>query len=528
MGHNLLMPIRICVLVLLVFGGMSSFAPAFAANWTQFGFDQQHSGNNIAEKGFSTPGNRKLYQVQIGVSDVQPVFLNGVATATGARDLLFVVLLDGTIQAIDATDGSIVWSNATSGNSPSVQSGAAIDPDLQFVYAVGRDGKVHKYAVSDGVEILDANWPEISSLKPNVENPTSALSIATDATNTSYLYAVVAGYSDWGDYQGHITAINLQTGAQTVFNTQCSNLMMHFVENGNPRVDDCDLLGPNRNMVDGQMSGIWGRPGVVYSEQMDRIYAATGNALFDANHSGGFEWGDTLLALHPDGTGSGMGWPLDSYTPVSYTDMYYGNNDLGSTSPAILPSRSRTYPHLAIQGSKDGCIRLINLDDMSGVGGPGNIGGGLPPDPSACSGPEIFGQPVVWVDRRDGNTWAFVPQHFGLLVGFRLVTDVDIVATPTLAKQWTSPDLVRSSPVMANGTLYYEGTNSSEYYLEAADPISGARIWRSDANIGAHWQSPVVVNSHIYFIASDPYLGGSSSILYAYLLDGIFRDGFQN
>ena len=39
---------------------------------------------------------------------------------------------------------------------------------------------------------------------------------------------------------------------------------------------------------------------------------ATGNGTFDAN-TGGHDWGDSVFAVNPDGTGSG-GNPIDSYT----------------------------------------------------------------------------------------------------------------------------------------------------------------------------------------------------------------------
>jgi outer membrane protein assembly factor BamB len=294
---------------------------------------------------------------------------------------------------------------------------------------------------------------------------------------------------------------------------------MHFVENGTPRVNDCDLEGPNKDLVDGQMSGIWGRPGVVFDEQLNRIYAATGNGLFDANTSGGFEWGDSVLALHPDGTGSGMGWPVDSYTPGTFAQLYSDDWDLGSTSPAIVPSTSAKYPHIALQGGKDACLRLINLDDMSGLSGPGHVGGELY---LTCGGQylgPIFGQPAVWVNSQDNTTWLFVPTHGGQLLAFQLV--VDSLGDVSLDQKWASPDMVIGSPIIAGGVLYYEGIKDAiSNHVTAVDPTTGSIIW-GDVNNGGNWQCPVVTNGHIYFL--DAY-----SQLSAYLLDGIFRDGMSD
>lgn len=503
-------------------GGLLACSSAHATNWLQFGFDQQHSGYNRTEKGYSTAGNRQLYYVsQPTTADADSALLTDVTTASGVKDLLFMVTSDANVRAIDLADGSLVWSRVASGSGSRTRSAPAIDPNLQFVYVAGLDGKIHKYKVGDGTEILDANWPEISSLKPTVEQHSSALSIATAADGSSYLYAVVNGFGDYGDYQGHITAINLQTGTQRVFNTQCSDLTMHFVDKGTPRVDDCDLLGPTHDHGDGQMSGIWGRPGVVYDQQLDRIYAATGNGLFNANTAGGHEWGDSMLALHPDGGGAGMGWPLDSYTPASFDLLYGSDQDLGSTSPAILPSTSAKYPHLALQGGKDRCLRLINLDDMSGAGGPGHAGGELPLG-GACGGitltEAVFMQPAVWVNPADGTTWAFVPGWYGRLRALQLV--VDSAGDVSLVERWT--DFGDGSPVVANGMVYYLGEvrpQSSSRALAVSDAVTGQRIWTSNRGAGGPWQGPIVANGRIYYLQDG---------VQAYLMDGIFRSNFQN
>ena len=65
----------------------------------------------------------------------------------------------------------------------------------------------------------------------------------------------------------------------------------------------------------GGAGGIW-MAGSAPAIAGNDIYFTTGNALFDANTANGHEWGDSVLALHADGTGSGMGWPV-SFADVS-------------------------------------------------------------------------------------------------------------------------------------------------------------------------------------------------------------------
>ena len=254
-------------------------------------------------------------------TDSAPIFLGGVATASGTKDLLFINALDGTLTAADASNGATVWSHQ-----PTVASGSdfvlahggatgspAVDPAHQYVFHYGLDGKIHKYQVGDGTEILSGGWPQIATAKPDQEKGAAAMSIAVTPSGT-FLYSVNDGYDgDGGDYQGHLTTINLGTGAQTVFNSLCSNLVIHFVKNGT-------TSGPNQNDCSTHQSGIWGRPGAIYDPATNRVFISTANGHFNAN-SGGFNWSDSVLALNPDGTGSGGGMPLDSYTPSTFATL---------------------------------------------------------------------------------------------------------------------------------------------------------------------------------------------------------------
>src|SRR5207237_8672903 len=178
-----------------------------------------------------------------------------------------------------------------------------------------------------------------------------------------FLYAVHGGYpGDNGDYQGHVTAIDLATGTQRVFNAMCSDQPLHLAHL--PAVPAC---GATR-------SAIWSRPGVIYAAATDRIYMTTGNGSFNAD-VGGNNWSETVFALHPDGSGAG-GKPLDSFTPANFPALDNADADLGSAAPAILPAPAgSSVQHLALQTGKDGKLRLLDLSNLNGQGGPGHIGG---------------------------------------------------------------------------------------------------------------------------------------------------------
>ena len=460
-----------------------------AANWPQFGFDQQHSSNNASDAiiNASNVGSlQRIFQVTLpDLTDSAPVYQRGVATASGAHDLLFVTTYSGQLVALDAHTGKQIWMQQAANGPRYTTSSPALDPSGKFVYSYGLDGYAHKYQVGDGVEVKGGGWPELATLKPAVEKGSSALAIATTRSGVSYLYVSNGGYpGDAGDYQGHLTVINLASGAQTVFNANCSNLAIHFVEGGTAGVNDCAHV----------QTAIWSRPGIVYDPDTDRIYFTTGNGDFTAA-SGGYEWGDSVLALNPEGTSNG-GLPLDSYTPPEFQQLADSDTDLGGTSPALMaaPAGSK-YPHLAVQAGKDGKLRLINLDNMSGAGGAGHVGGELQ-ILAVPQGGEVLPQPATWSNPADGSSWLFVVNASGA-AGLKLTQSG---GNPQLSAVWQRGS-GGTSPIVVGGVLYY----AADGHIYALDPTSGQPLW-SDSIGGIHWQSPIVADGTLYITDAADHL----------------------
>jgi hypothetical protein len=443
--------------------------------------DPQHSGNNTQETVLG-PSNvtslQFLFQVSLpSAADGAPVALTSVVTPSGTRDLLYSTTKSGTLVASDAATGELVWSKPHSGASSVTNSSPAIDPNRLYVYSYGLDGKVHKHQVGDGAEITTGGWPELATLKGNVEKVAGALAIATVGGGATYLYVPQDGYiGDGGDYQGHVTAINLADGTQKVFNTLCSDQTVHFVIS--PGSPDCSS----------RRSAIWSKDGVLYDAVTNRIYVATGNGPFDAN-TGGHNWGDSVIALNPDGTGSGGGNPVDSYTPTNFASLESGDVDLGSTGPAILPAAG--YPgRLAVQSGKDSKMRLFDLTNMSAQGGPGHVGGEIELQ-SIPQGGVVLTVPAVWINPADSTTWVFYFNNSGSSA-FRLEFPGGV---PSLVKQWQKT-LAGTSPLVANNVLYQVGNST----MRAIDPLTGNVLWSDATRVGSfHWQSPVVVNARLYF-----------------------------
>jgi outer membrane protein assembly factor BamB len=431
-------------------------------------------------------GLQQLFQVNLpAIADGAPAYLHGVQTTQGTKDLLFVTTKNGYIAALDAATGARLWAQQYGPNgclinlaSPTcyTTSSPAIDQSRQFVYSYGLDGHVHKYQVGDGQEIKGGGWPELATTKPFNEKGSASLSIVSAPDASSYLYVANSGYlGDRGDYQGHITAINLASGSQRVFNSLCSNKSVHFLQR--PGSPDC----PN------VQSGIWSRAPVIYDPDTHKIYMVTGNGHFNP---GLYNWGDTVFALNPDGSGANGG-PLDSYTPDDFNQLDVDDLDLGTTAPAILPVPPQSnVRHLALQSGKDGILRLLNLDNLSGQGGPGHTGGEVGQTIPLPQGDGVYTQPAVWVNPADRSTWAFIASANGIS-GFKLA--VDSSGTPALQTQWTEP-VGGTSPIVVNGVLFYASAGG----IRALNPLTGRQVWSDPQVASFHWESPIVANGVLY------------------------------
>jgi len=460
----------------------STLPPRFV--WAQLGFDAEHSGRNPFERAVvpETVARLKVrFRVALpAVADGAPAFIAGAATPSGPRDLLFVTTKAGQLVAVDAGSGAIAWAAEPSAGPQYTTSSPAIDPSRLFVYSYGLDGFVHRFRTADGVEATGDGWPELATRKPDVEKGSSALALAADRAGRHFLYAANGGYpGDQGDYQGHVTAVDLSSGAQKVFNTACSGMTIHFDESGEP-ARDCAHV----------QNAIWARAGAVYVAETNRIYVATGNGDFD----GSANWGESVLALSPE-----AGALLDSYTPPEFEHLDQFDADLGSS--VVAPLRPSSGEVLGIQIGKDGVLRVLRLADMSGGGRPGLTGGEIQ-KLAAPGGAEVLTAPATAPDPAGGEPWVFVANDLGVS-GYQWDP-----GSGGLVTRWTKlPG--GSSPVWAGGLVFVASTG----VVRALDPRTGDVLW-SDTRIGGiHWQSPIVALGNVY-------LEDDAGYLTAYSIDG--------
>jgi hypothetical protein len=463
-------------------------APA-KTDWLQFAFSPDKTANNSSETTINISNVSSLPQNPMFTTplpaadnpDGAPVFLSDVSTPMGVRDLVFVQGEHGHITAFDGNDGAIVWSRAF-GTGGVNDSAPAIDPNRMFIYLDTNDGFVHKLNVGDGSEVTGGGWPE----NHGGGKGGSELTIATAANGHTYLYAANHG-------NGHMTIIDVTTGTQHVFNASCSQ----FPNVQNP--GGCTSTGARP----------WAR-GNPFIPALDKFFFSTGNNNGNA-WNGCNMWKESWLALPADGSthmAGGCGMPADSWTGTDVVTTVSHDQDIGAGGLTPLPEGlSSKFPHMGVNPGKDHRIRILNLDNLSGQGGPGHQGGEILTFPYSL-GSLMRAQSAVWTNPANGQVWIFIVGNSGTH-GFTV--DVDSAGNPSLNNRWNIQNGWTTSAVVANGVLFTsadggEHTGSGAVHqVQAINPTTGAMLWTGKIDL-FHWESPIVVNGTVYM--ADGNAGG--------------------
>jgi hypothetical protein len=144
-----------------------------------------------------------------------------------------------------------------------------------------------------------------------------------------------------------------------------------------------------------------------------------------------------------------------------------------------------------VQGGKDAKLRLLDLDNLSGQGGPGHLGGEVGTPINIPQGGELLSHPAVWVNPADNSTWVFVTTSGGLSA---LQVVVAGNGTPSLVTKWiVTAQKGEGTPVIEGGVLFVPGPNA----IIAYDAVTGQALWYA-ANGGIHWESPALAGGKLF------------------------------
>ena len=488
--------LRAAALLLFLSANCSLSQVARAYDWLQFEFNPEKTGDNTSESivnASNVSGLKLLFDVALPGADNPdgaPVLLTGVTTPSGVKDLVFVQGEHGHLTAFDAHTGATVWSRGAITGTSYGNTAPAIDPNRQFIYYSGNDGMAHKINVGDGTEVTSGGWP--ASTGGGKAGP--QLTIATAANGHTYLYCANLGTGTGLFGKGHETVIDLANASEHIFNNCAS--------------EQPDTYSPTTSTTGCRP---WSRS-TIYDPSLDRVYYMAANNS-GTNWVAGHVWRESWLALAPDGStrvDSTGGWPVDSYTPTNWSSLVGSDQDIGTGGMGLLPvGLSSKYPHLGVTPGKDKNIRILNLADMSGQGGPGHLGGELSIYNESTLG-LMRANCCVWPNPANSDVWVFVPGNNGI-AGFKVA--ISSAGNPSLSLQWTITGNWTTSAFVANNVLYAargggENTGSQSIHeVSAIDPTTGKVLW-SGAIDEFHWASPILANGILYM--ADGNSGGFS------------------
>ncbi len=437
---------------LAIAGCAASSQEAPAANdWTRFGWDEGRSDAATVDTGLSAKNVGSLERQQVdlgGTVDSSPIYLHGVSIGGAKHDAFFVTTIYGRTLAIDAGDGSILWTFTPPGyadwaGSYRITTASPVaDPDRAHIYAASPDGHVQKLAVADG----SASWSTAVTTLPQREKIAAALNL-----HGGRVVVATGGYiGDQPPYQGHVAVLDAGDGSVIhVFNALCS--------------DRPGLLDPSSCKESG--AAIWGRAGAVIDASSGNIFVATGDAVWD----GDTNWGDAVLELAP-----GADRLLGNFTPANTDQLDTGDVDLGSSAPVLLGDG------LVLQGGKDAILHLLDWGSMKGASPHKDHEVQTVDTPS---GKKLFTAPAVWHD--GDTTWVFAADGGG--------TAAWKVAGGKLEPAWHVAN-AGTSPVLAGGLLYVFDPSGGG--LRIYRPDSGDVVATLDAGKG-HWNTPIAIDGRI-------------------------------
>ena len=418
---------------------------AAGIDWARFGYDSARHGSAPAS-GITAANASKLVRRQVqlgGTVDSSPIYVHDVRVHGAIHDTFFVTTTYGKTEAIDASSGRILWRFTPStyshvaGSAQITNATPAAATDRSAIYAAAPDGRIRKLRVADGTVL----WTTTITDDATHEKITSSLNVSR-----GLVIVTTGGYiGDAPPYQGHVVTMAESSGTIAhVWNSLCSDRHALIVPSTCASSD----------------SAIWSRSGAAVDPSNGTLVVATGNAL----RNGRTDWGDSVIVLSPDASTM-----LRHYTPANYKELNEGDIDLGSTSPALLPGG------YAVQGGKDGILRVLQLHRLPGVNA--RTGGELQTLPAP--GPtDVFSEPAVW-----NGKWVFVSTSAG--------TEALLFKGGRLHPVWSN-HTGGTSPALAGSLLYVAGDGAVHVYV----PTSGREIATLQSG-SVHWQSPIIADGRV-------------------------------
>jgi drug/metabolite transporter (DMT)-like permease/outer membrane protein assembly factor BamB len=426
------------VLLVLVLPAVAGAATTAA--WTTYRHDMQRSG--IDPDSTSPVAPKQVWQT--GSLD-GPIY--GSPLVFGSR--VYVATQNDTVYALDLATGTAVWHQhlATAVPSPQLPCGnidptvgitstPVIDPATRRIFVVADtwDGN-HKSSVAHELYGLSVDTGAIAAGTPiQVDPPGSHPEYQLQRPGLALgAGRIVIGYGgNWGDcgendglYHGWVVSVPETGGA------------LHTFE-----------VAPASGG-----GAVWGAGNGLPIDGAGAVWAATGN-------SPGPPFGnqESVVKLSPDTLQGG----LNHWAPPNWQSLDYGDTDLASSEPLLLPGG------LVFQIGKEGVGYLLDAS---------NLAAGPVDQHSVCSGGSYGGGIVI-------NSVMYVTCTDGIRALALDATGKAFTPRPG----WSVTSAAVGPPIEAGGLIWSAGLNDGTLY--GLDPSTGHVVFAKDLGSFNHFATP--------------------------------------
>lgn len=498
-------------------------------------YDLTHAGQNTNETALTpenvTPSSfGKLFSLKVDSTVyAQPLYVPGLKMSDGqVHNVLFVATSNDSIYAFDAD------SNGGSNATPIWK--------ISLLDAAHGSG-----AGAVAIDWHDTTSPDVAPTVGIVGTPA-----INPATNTMY---VVAASNENGTYYSRLHAINILNGQEQPNSPVAIQASVAGTGNGssNGQLSFSPLWQNQRtavNYYDGHVyfgygahgdSGPW--HGWLFSydattlAQTDvlcftpngvgaGIWASGAGLPIDTNVAGGLmfvvtgngtrgslqkgsytnELGESIIAFNLT---NGKFNAVDEFTPYNYqSDLNAHDWDLGAGGILMLPDQAGAYPHMLVQGGKEGRLTVLNRDNLGGYSGGTS-------DPNALQeitgitpqGEGFWSTPAYWND----NVYVWpekgVPMLFKINGG---VMDGEPASQGSIATDFPNPTFsvssngpndgiawaIRADQFNSHGPAVLYGWNANDLSTPIYESDSSGN--RDTAGAANKFAVPVVTNGKVY------------------------------
>jgi outer membrane protein assembly factor BamB len=526
----------------------ASMATAPAVNeWITWGYDQERTGWNRAETTLSPKTVAKLkpvWNTALGVpvdkfvlsTVTAPVLVAGVATPSGAKDILIVHGADDRLFALDAATGAKLWEksfvNPDKARKPRTwlcadtpNATPTIDKARGLVFFIPSDGKLRAVSLLDGAEKM---------------TPVEFVAPFARAWSLNLIDNVI--YSPSGRACGEVSDQNspMFSAARSGLRRTPAGPMLDA--SAVQAADVSDLANPKvtRFYTSGaRPAAPWGRGGVVAGA--GGVFVETSDGLVDA---AGGDYSESVLKLAPHATRL-----MDMFTPKVWRDNL--QHDLsGSASPVVFDFAGKTL--LAVS-QKESVLRILDAkkpggaDHMTPLWESPHLGNDAKTGTDPSRG--VWG--AITTYESGGRRFLYVPMYGepskespvfpmrngetpnGRVMAFEVKNDGGKISAVPL---WTSHDMIMPDPpVVANGVVFALSTGGqamqngakpgdprmtypvsavlrstpvSNMVLYAYDAVSGKKLWDSGKTMTdwVHFSEPVVAQGKVFLVTHDAHV----------------------